>query len=59
MVWYIIAMFVLGFHLWHAFQSAFQTLSLRSTKIRNIGLALCLFIAAGFGLLPIYLGLLN
>ena len=59
MVWYIIAMLVLGFHLWHAFQSAFQTLSLRSTKIRNIGLALCLFIAAGFGLLPIYLGLLN
>jgi succinate dehydrogenase / fumarate reductase cytochrome b subunit len=59
MVWYIIAMLVLGFHLWHAFQSAFQTLSLRSTKIRNIGLALCVFIAAGFGLLPIYLGLLN
>jgi succinate dehydrogenase / fumarate reductase, cytochrome b subunit len=59
MVWYLVAMLVLGFHLWHAFQSALQTLSLRSPKIRNIGLALCLFIAAGFAFLPIYLGLLN
>ena len=59
MAWYMLAMVVLGFHLWHAFQSALQTLSLRSPKIRHIGLALCLFIAAGFAFLPIYLGLLN
>jgi succinate dehydrogenase / fumarate reductase cytochrome b subunit len=57
MVWYVIAMLVLGFHLWHAFQSAFQTLSVRSNKIRNAGLALCLFLTAGFVLLPIYMGL--
>ena len=59
MVWYVLAMLVLGFHLWHAFQSAFQTLSVRSNKIRNTGLALCLFLTAGFVLLPIYLGLLK
>lgn len=59
MVWYAVAMLVLGFHLWHAFQSAFQTLSLRSNAIRNIGLALCLSIAAGFAFLPIYMGLIQ
>ncbi len=59
MVWYAIAMLVLGFHLWHAFQSAFQTLSVHSSKVRNTGLALCLFLTAGFVLLPIYLGLLK
>ena len=52
-VWYVVAMLVLGFHLWHAFHSAFQTLSLRSKIIRNIGSVLCIFIATGFVLLPI------
>ena len=52
-VWYVVAMIVLGFHLWHAFHSAFQTLSLRSKVIRNVGSVLCIFIAAGFVLLPI------
>ena len=60
-VWYIIAMLVLGFHLWHAFHSAFQTLSLRSKVIRNVGSALCIFIATGFALLPIaaYVGIIK
>ena len=58
-VWYVVAKAILGFHLFHAFQSAFQTLSLRSSKVRNIGLSLCVIIASGFALLPIsiYLGI--
>ena len=60
-VWYIVAMLVLGFHLWHAFHSAFQTLSLRSKIIRNVGSVLCIFIATGFALLPIaaYVGIIK
>jgi len=53
MVWYVVAMIILGFHLFHAFQSAFQTLSLRSKKVQKIGLGLCILIASGFALLPI------
>lgn len=52
---YAIAMVVLGFHLWHAFQSAFQTLGLGSRKVKSLGLLLCLILAIGFGSLPIYL----
>ena len=59
MVWYVAAMLVLGFHLWHAFQSAFQTLSLSSKAVRTVGSALCVLIAAGFAFLPIYVGLLQ
>ena len=59
LVWYVIAMLVLGVHLWHAFQSAFQTFSVRSHKIRSLGLILCLILALGFGFLPVYLGILK
>ena len=58
-VWYAIAMLVLGFHLWHAFQSALQTLSVRSEKIKSLGLFLCLALAFGFGFLPVYVGVLK
>ena len=59
MVWYAIAMLVLGFHLWHAFHSALQTLSVRSEKIKYLGLFLCLALALGFGFLPVYVGVLK
>ena len=52
-------MLVLGFHLWHAFQSAFQTLGLGSDKIKSLGLLLCLILACGFGFLPVYVGVLK
>jgi len=55
-VLYVAAMVVLGFHLWHAFQSAFQTLGLKSSVIRVVGLVLSLVLAGGFGFLPLYLG---
>ena len=59
MVWYVIAMVILGFHLFHAFQSAFQTLSIHSKRAQKLGLSLCIVIASGFALLPIsmYMGL--
>ncbi len=59
LIWYVVAMLVLGFHLWHAFHSAFQTLSIRSDKIKSLGLVLCLVLAFGFGFLPVYVGVLK
>jgi succinate dehydrogenase / fumarate reductase cytochrome b subunit len=59
LVWYVAAMSGLGFHLWHALQSALQTLSFRSLRIKSVGLVLGLVIAAGFGFLPIYVGVLK
>tara|TARA_B100000676_G_scaffold209962_1_gene206148 strand:- start:33 stop:656 length:624 start_codon:yes stop_codon:yes gene_type:complete len=59
LIWYAVAMLVLGFHLWHAFHSAFQTLSIRSDKIKSLGLVLCLVLAFGFGFLPVYMGVLK
>ncbi|MDP6701960.1 MAG: hypothetical protein QGH25_20070, partial [Candidatus Latescibacteria bacterium] len=59
LIWYAVAMLALGFHLWHAFHSAFQTLSIRSDKIKSLGLVLCLVLALGFGFLPVYVGVLK
>lgn len=59
LIWYAVAMVVLGFHLWHAFHSAFQTLSIRSDKIKSLGLVLCLVLALGFGFLPVYVGVVK
>ena len=59
LIWYAVAMLVLGFHLWHAFHSAFQTLSIRSDKIKSLGLVLCLVLALGFGFLPVYVGVVK
>ena len=59
LIWYAVAMLVLGFHLWHAFHSAFQTLSIRSDKIKSLGLFLCLVLAFGFGFLPVYVGVVK
>jgi len=56
---YIISFIVLGIHLNHAFQSAFQTLGWNHSKYMNavkfIGSAYSLFIAVGFSLVPIYI----
>jgi succinate dehydrogenase / fumarate reductase cytochrome b subunit len=50
---YIVAMVVLGFHLWHALRSAFQTLGLSARPaLRRLSIALCILIAGGFALIP-------
>ena len=53
--WYVVAMTVLGFHLCHALQSAFQTLGLSARQnLRRASIVLCFAIASGFGVIPLF-----
>lgn len=61
--WWIDAIYVLGatalgFHLYHAFWSAFQTLGLSNTRWRRrlnvIGLLYTLLVAGGFAVIPLW-----
>jgi succinate dehydrogenase / fumarate reductase cytochrome b subunit len=56
---YVFSMIALGFHLWHGFASAFQTLGLNHMKynpvINFVGKAFAISVAAGFALIPIVL----
>jgi succinate dehydrogenase / fumarate reductase cytochrome b subunit len=55
---YVVAMVLLGMHLNHAFQSAFQTLGLNHKKhtpnIKKLGALLSVIITAGFSSFPIF-----
>ena len=52
---YALAMLVLGFHLWHALQSAFQTLGLGTgRRIWAASTVLAVIIAGGFGAIPLW-----
>lgn len=55
---YVIAMVLLGFHLNHGFQSAFQTFGWNHKKyfplIEKIGTVYAIIMAAGFASMPIY-----
>ena len=52
--WYVVAMLVLGFHLWHAFHSAFQSLGLSARpKMKIVSVLLGIAIAGGFGIIPL------
>ena len=54
---YIIGQVVLAFHLWHGFQSAFQTLGVNHPKytpmIQFVGKAFSILVPAGFAAIPI------
>ena len=54
---YIIGMIVLSFHLWHGFQSAFQTLGLNHQKytpiIHGLGKIFAILVPLGFAIIPI------
>ena len=53
-VWYVVAMLVLGFHLWHAFHSAFQSLGWSARpRLKTISVLLGVVIAGGFGIIPL------
>jgi succinate dehydrogenase / fumarate reductase cytochrome b subunit len=56
---YALAMLVLGFHLWHGFQSAFQSLGLRSPKyyglITKFGMAFSVVVPLLFAIVPLYI----
>jgi succinate dehydrogenase / fumarate reductase, cytochrome b subunit len=55
---YVVAMVLLGFHLNHGFQSAFQTFGWNHKKyfpvIQKIGTIYAVFMAIGFASMPIY-----
>lgn len=55
---YLLAFIFLGFHLNHAFQSAFQTLGLEHTRysrfIRGFGTFYALVVSVGFAIIPLY-----
>jgi succinate dehydrogenase / fumarate reductase cytochrome b subunit len=57
-VFYMVAMVVIGFHLWHGVSSAAQSLGVDhpkyTPKILWIGRALAVLIAGGFFILPLY-----
>lgn len=60
---YIAAMIGVGFHLNHAFQSAFQTLGLNHKKytpiIKSLGTLYSIVIAIGFAIFPAYFLFIN
>jgi len=55
---YIVLFIVLGFHLYHAFESAFQSLGLNLKKytpaIEKVGLIYSIIVPAGFIIIPLY-----
>ncbi|MCW5893580.1 MAG: succinate dehydrogenase cytochrome b subunit [bacterium] len=52
--WYVLAMGVVGFHLWHGFGSAFDSLGVaHRPAIRRTGQIVALAIAGGFTLVPV------
>lgn len=55
---YVLGMAVLAFHLYHGFQSAFQTLGINHKKytpaIKAIGVAYSIIIPLGYAIIPVY-----
>lgn len=60
---YIISMIILGIHLWHGIQSAFQTLGLNHPRynccIKKVSSVLAILFAVGYSIFPIYFGFIN
>ncbi|MHB1278326.1 MAG: succinate dehydrogenase cytochrome b subunit [Bacteroidia bacterium] len=58
-LFYVVAMGAMGFHLWHGFKSAFQTMGWRHPKYDGVITALTWFfgiiIPIGFAIIPIYM----
>lgn len=56
---YVLAIGFVGLHMWHAFQSAFQTLGVAHPRyralIQNTGRLITALLVAGFGGIPFYL----
>ena len=56
---YVLAMVVLGFHLWHGFQSAFQSLGVNSPKLNStiklFGKAFAVIVPLLFAIIPLYI----
>ena len=57
-IFYILCMIALAFHLWHGFQSAFQTLGLTHKKytpfIQGLGKVYAVVVPLGFAIIPLF-----
>lgn len=54
--WYVAAMTVIGFHLWHGFASGLETLGVASRRpLRRFSRVLAVVLAGGFALIPLVL----
>lgn len=52
--WYVVAMVLVGFHLWHGFGSAFESLGMAyRTPLRRFGQLLAVVLAGGFLIIPV------
>jgi succinate dehydrogenase / fumarate reductase cytochrome b subunit len=62
-VGYIIGTLVLGYHVLHGFQSAFQSLGLNHPKytpcIKKLSVAFAIVVGAGFASLPLWFGMIS
>lgn len=62
-IFYVVAMLVVGLHLWHGFQSAFQSLGLNHRKyspaIRLVGNVYSIVVPGLFALIPVYMYLFH
>ncbi len=62
-IFYVVAMLVISFHLWHGFQSAFQTLGLNHKKytpfIHGLGKLIAVVLPIGFAIIPIAMFILG
>ncbi|MTB53773.1 succinate dehydrogenase cytochrome b subunit [Lewinella sp. W8] len=56
---YVVSMLVIAFHLWHGFESAFQTLGLNHRKytplIKTVGRIYSVAVPLGFAVIPVYM----
>ncbi|THH41471.1 succinate dehydrogenase cytochrome b subunit [Neolewinella litorea] len=56
-IFYVVAMIFIAFHLWHGFQSAFQTLGLNHKKytplIKAVGYTYSVLVPLGFAAIPV------
>jgi succinate dehydrogenase / fumarate reductase, cytochrome b subunit len=58
-IFYVLSMFAIMFHLWHGFASAFQTLGLNHPKynplIRSLGIVMAVIVPLAFAIIPVYM----
>ncbi len=56
---YVLSMAAMAFHLWHGFQSAFQTIGVNHKRytpiIKSVGYGFALLVPAAFAAIPLYL----
>ena len=62
-IFYVVSMIVIGFHLIHGFQSAFQTLGINHSKytpfIKGVGKIYAILVPLGFAIIPVYMYLFH